>query len=385
MNMESETPPFQKNFGDHPSRKNLSHQGKILVVDDNLDNLNLLEEILDLHGYEVSAFPHGIPALESAKTNPPDLILLDIMMPDYDGFQICKMIQSESNLTGIPVIFLSALGDMDSKIRAFSEGGVDYVTKPFQAEEILARVKTHLSLRILRKKLETQNQHLESIVQEKMREVLESQMATLAAISSLVEFRDEQTGRHIDRTRIYCSMLARELQTKEKYRNQISDGYIENLYYAAPLHDIGKVGIPDEILLKPGKHTPEEFSIMQSHVEIGTRALRKVLELYPKNDFIHMGIDITRSHHERWDGSGYPDGLKGDAIPLSARIMALADAYDALRSKRPYKTECTHAESRDCIVVDSGLHFDPDVVSAFLAKEKEFEDISNRLKPGSDC
>jgi len=301
------------------------------------------------------------------------------MMPEMDGFQVCRRLKAEEKLRAIPVIFISALDDTESKLKAFSQGGVDYVTKPFQEAEVLARVRTHLELRRLQRELEIHNLHLEELVREKVQEISDSQLATLVAVSKLAECRDDETGHHIERTRIFCRMLVEQMKKNSRYGESITDAFIENIYHAAPLHDIGKVGIPDAILLKPGKLTPEEFEIMKTHTTIGADTLQAVRTRYPKNAFINMGIALTRSHHEKWDGSGYPDGLAGEDIPLSARIMALADVYDALRSKRPYKEAFSQEKARAIIEEGAGRHFDPVVVEAFLTLEAEFNEIRERL------
>ncbi|MDZ7698117.1 MAG: two-component system response regulator [Deltaproteobacteria bacterium] len=355
----------------------------IMVVDDIPANLKLLSEMLQGQGRRVAQFPSGSMALKAAAKNPPDLILLDIMMPGMDGFEVCRRLKADENLKDIPVLFISALDGTEDKIKAFSAGGLDYVSKPFQEAEVLARVKTHLELGRVRRELEKHNFQLEDLVREKVKEIAASQMATIVAISKLAEYRDDETGRHIERTRKSCRMLAQQLRENDRYAESITDVFIENIYYAAPLHDIGKIGIADNILLKPGKLTPEEFEIMKTHAIIGATALQAVQRRYPDNAFINMGIALTRSHHEKWDGSGYPDGLVGEDIPLSGRIMALADVYDALRSKRPYKEAFTHEKARGIIKEGAGSHFDPAVVEAFLAVETEFAEIRERMKDGA--
>lgn len=351
-----------------------------MIVDDTPANLGLLEEILAKEGYEVVAFPGGEMALQAVAKVQPQLILLDIMMPKMNGFEVCQALKSKESQRDIPVIFISALDATKNKLQAFTQGGVDYVTKPFQTEEVLARVKTHVKIYQMQVTLERFNNELEQLVEEKVRDILDSQQATLIAISNLAEFRDEATGRHIERTRSFCRLLAEKMRENPGFQDIIDDEFIDAIYYAAPLHDIGKVGIPDHILLKPGKLSQEEFEIMKTHVPIGVSTLKKVQERYPKNMFIQKGIEFVLSHHERWDGSGYPEGLQGEAIPLSGRIMALADVYDALRSRRSYKEPYSHGESCTIIQNSSGSHFDPAVVDAFIACEKIFEQTYNRLK-----
>ena len=348
---------------------------RIMVVDDIPANLELLEELLTKKGYHVSSFIKGEMALLSAEQYPPDLILLDITMPQMDGFEVCRRIKSDLKLCDIPVIFISALDDTANKVKALNHGGVDYVTKPFQEEEVFARVETHLKLRRVQKELERYNHNLEELVQEKVQEISDSQMATLVSLSNLAEFRDETTGSHIERTREFCRMLATQLGVNSPYAASITPTFIQDIYCAAPLHDIGKVGIPDNILLKSSKLLPEEFEVMKNHVILGALTLQKVLEQYSKNSFVKMGILLTKHHHEKWNGKGYPEGLSGETIPLPARIMALADVYDALRSRRPYKDGFTHEEAVRIICEESEQSFDPVVVDAFLALSKDFDEV----------
>lgn len=352
-----------------------------MVIDDTPANLGLLEDMLVSNGFDVAAFPRGAMALAAAAQEPPDLILLDIMMPEMDGYEVCRRLKADASTQSIPVIFISALDATESKLRAFTDGGVDYVTKPLQQEEVLARVRTHLKLREMQRELERHNHDLENLVAEKMKEISDSQLSTLVAISNLAEYRDKETGRHIERTSNYCRLLAEQLRQNGPYAAQITDVFVHNITYAAPLHDIGKMGIPDQILNKPGKLTPEEFEIMKTHVNIGIDTLSRVLAKYPQNHFIRMGLDIAGTHHEKWDGTGYPNGLAGEKIPLSGRIMALADVYDALRSKRVYKEGFAHTQACEIITQGKGTQFDPAVVDAFIAVQKQFDELSEKLKP----
>ncbi len=346
----------------------------IMLVDDMPANLTLLREMLQLKGYRILAFPRGAMALRAALENPPDLILLDINMPEMDGFEFCRRLKAEKSLKEIPVVFISGRDDVADKVKAFAVGGVDYVTKPFQVDEVNARVVTHLRLRWMQHELEKHNVRLEELVREKVRDISDSQLATILAVSKLAEYRDDDTGKHIERTRSYCKMLAEQLGACPPYAEEVSDDFIHNIYHAAPLHDIGKVGISDSILLKPGKLTAEEFEIIKTHTVIGADTLQAVHERYPRNAFIVMGIALTRSHHEKWDGSGYPDGLTGADIPLCARIMAIVDVYDALRSERPYKAPLSHEKSLEIIAEGAGRHFDPFVYEAFMKLEGSLRD-----------
>ncbi len=352
----------------------------VMLVDDTPANLKVLSTMLRERGYRVVEFPNGPAALRALSRNQPDLILLDIMMPEMDGFEVCRQIKADRMLKNIPVIFISALGEEEHKLRAFSGGGVDYVTKPFHEEETLARVQTHLRLRSMQKELETHNLHLEDLVREKVKEISASQVATIQAVSGLAECRDDVTGRHIERTSKFCKMLAGQLMEQSTRSMGIRETFADDIYHAAPLHDIGKVGISDAILLKPGKLSAEEFETIKKHTLIGAMTLEKVRSKYPQNAFINMGIALTRSHHERWDGGGYPDGLAGEEIPISARIMALADVYDALRSERPYKGRLSHRESVAFIRKENGKHFDPSITEAFISSHGDFEETSELLR-----
>lgn len=351
----------------------------IMVVDDVPANLQLLQQMLKAKKYRVVTFPSGQLALSAAARTPPDLILLDINMPGMSGFEVCEQLKADEKLKEIPVIFISALTETTDKVRAFALGGLDYVTKPFQFEEVHARVKTHLRMRSMQLELEKHNFHLEKLVEEQVKEISESQMATIGALARLAESRDDDTGKHINRTQTFCKMLAERLLVDGKYVDEIDQSFIDNIYHAAVLHDIGKVAIPDKILLKPARLTPEEFEIMKTHAALGAETLRTVYLQYPKNAFLSIGILLTLSHHEKWDGSGYPDGLAGEDIPLSARIMAVGDVYDALRSKRPYKEPFSHEKSCSIIMEGTGKHFDPTIIAAFSAIEADFNETFTAL------
>lgn len=360
-----------------------NRQTTVMLVDDTPANLEVLREMLQQQGYRILLFPSGKTALRALERNLPDLILLDILMPEMDGFEVCHRIKADQRFRDIPVIFISALDDTANKIRAFNEGGVDYITKPFQEQETLARVDIHIRLKRMQQELKDHTVRLEELVKEKVQEISSSQMATIHAMSKLAEYRDDHTGQHIERTRELCRMLAVELRRNPDYSSMIDDTFIDNIYHASPLHDIGKVGVPDGILLKPGKLTPEEFEVIKEHAAIGAATLDCVRDKYPKNEFIKMGIDLARYHHERWDGTGYPEGLAGEDIPLSARIMALVDVYDALRSERPYKKPFPHDESCRIIKEGRGSHFDPAVVDAFFKVESRFDSVCEENGLGS--
>jgi putative two-component system response regulator len=358
--------------------------GDILVVDDMPANLEILTTMLKECGHRVRPAPGGRVALEAARRQPPDLILLDINMPEMDGYQVCASLKADPNLAPVPVIFISANNEVFDKVTAFSLGGVDYVTKPFQFEEVEARVETHLELRRLQVEMEKMNRSLQDQVRAQVKEISDSQIATIVALAKISEYRDEDTGNHILRVQRYCRALAQRLAKDGVFGGLVDEAFIETIFHASALHDIGKVGISDSILLKPGKHTPEEWEIMKTHAAIGAETLSTVLKTYPNSAFLKMGKEIAQSHHERWDGSGYPEGLAGEAIPLSARILVIADQYDALRNKRPYKPAFDAAKTYSILTEGDGRsdpkHLDPRVLAAFKGMAGEFEAIFEELK-----
>lgn len=357
----------------------------ILIIDDVPDNLKQLSEMLERGGYRVMPAQSGAMALRAAETTPPDLILLDIRMPEMDGYETCLRFKAREALRDIPVIFISALGDTDDKIRAFDAGGVDYITKPFQFAEVQARVKTHLSLLRANRSLLRQNEILESKVLERTRELAQTQEVTIQSLATLAETRDNETGGHILRTQRYVKLLAEHLSRKPGFADVLGKEFIDLLFKSAPLHDIGKVGVPDSILLKPGPLTAQEFSVMQQHTIYGRDALTKAinqLHIDSNNSFLNLAIQIAYSHHERWDGTGYPEGLAGEAIPLSGRLMALADVYDALISKRVYKPPFPHSKAVSLIRQEVGRHFDPDLCEVFFGIEHECRAIALQF---ADC
>ncbi len=338
----------------------------VLIVDDTPANLTLLTNMLSTRGCRVRPVPSGKLALRVIENEAPDIILLDITMPEMNGYEVARKLKADQRFSDIPIIFISALSETMDKVEAFTSGGVDYVTKPFQFEEAEARVRTHLKLR-------RYQIYLEELVQEKVQEIWDLQLATIFALSKLSESRDKDTGRHLDRVQVFCRILAESLSRVSPYKTEINAEFIRNIINASPLHDIGKVAIPDDILLKPGKLNREEFERMKAHTTIGAQTLGDVKALYPKNTFINMGILIARSHHERWDGNGYPDGLAGEKIPLPARIMTIADVYDAIRSKRCYKEPMTREQSRQIILNESSGQFDPGMLKVFADVETEMD------------
>ncbi len=354
--------------------------GSVLIVDDDPQNLRLLAGVLARGGLEPRPVTSGRLAIEAAVIDPPDLVLLDVRMPEMSGVDVCRWFKQDERLRSIPIIFISGLAGTDDKVEAFRVGAVDYVSKPFQEEEVLARIKTHLHLRRLQVELVSHNQELEQRISEQVKAVTASQLATIFSLAKLAEARDDDTGQHIERVQTFSKVLAVEMREMRLHTAQLTAAFIDNLYQTASLHDIGKVGTPDAILLKPGKLTGDEFAKMKEHCALGANTLGTVLKRHPDNQFLRMGVDVARSHHEKWDGGGYPDELKGPTIPLAARIVALTDFYDALTSKRCYRPAFSHEDTCRMIQEGNGTHFDPEVVTAFGTLEGQFLRIRQEMQ-----
>lgn len=357
----------------------MDRQKTIMIVDDTEMNIAILVEALQ-DDYELIVAINGLDAIELLEEQKPDLILLDIMMPEMDGYEVLKKLKKNQDLEHIPVILLSAITDSDSKNKGFSLGAVDYVTKPFEIVEVKARVMTQLRLEEARLLLESQNIVLEEKVKERTKLIERTNFATIYCLAALAETRDPETGEHIKRTQKYIKELALELSSKEEYKDILTDEYIELLYKSAPLHDIGKVGVKDSILLKPGKLTEEEFEEMKKHTIYGGESLMVGIKELGEESFLTLAKEIALTHHEKWDGCGYPRGLSKHEIPISGRLMALSDVYDALISKRVYKGAFTHDEAKNIILEGRGTHFDPDVVDAFIKREAKFIEIMEAFR-----
>jgi len=355
----------------------------VLVVDDTPDNLSLMNGLLREH-YKVKIANSGENALRIAAEVPqPQLILLDIMMPLMDGYEVCERLKRDPRTMHIPVIFLTAKDQVEAEEKGLALGAVDYITKPVSPPIVLARVKTHLALQAVDNFLRDQNEFLETEVARRTREVAAIQDVTILAMASMAETRDTETGNHIRRTQFYVKALAERLRKHSRFAWYLTDANINILFKSAPLHDIGKVGIPDRILLKPGRLEPEEFEIMKTHTTLGHDAIAHAeAALGTSVEFLSCAKSIALSHQEKWDGSGYPQGLAGDAIPIAARLMALADVYDALISRRVYKEAMVHEKAMQIIVEGRGSHFDPDIVDAFVAIHEEFRAIAERFSDG---
>lgn len=351
----------------------------ILVVDDTTDNLTLMSGLLK-GAYKVQLATSGEKALKLLESDPlPDLILLDIMMPGLSGYEVCQRLKADRRLRHIPVIFLTAMTATEDEKRGLEMGAADFITKPVNPPIVLARVATQLQVKAAADFLKDQNAYLESEVQRRGRELSAIQDVTILSMASLAETRDNDTGNHIRRTQHYVKRLAEQLKGHPRFSAFLTDHTIDLLYKSAPLHDIGKVGIPDRILLKPGRFTPEEFEIMKRHTTLGYEAIQHAeQQLGMDVEFLRHAKEIALSHQEKWDGSGYPQGLAGDAIPISARLMAVADVYDALISRRVYKEGMPHEQAVQIIRESRGSHFDPDVVDGFLVCADDFRAIAMR-------
>ena len=379
----------------------------ILVVDDNPENLAVLGGTLQPH-YRVTVANSGPRALLIAGREPaPDLILLDVMMPGMDGYTVLAQLRENPATSGIPVIFVTAMDSDEDEEHGLELGAVDYITKPIRPPIVLARLRAHLELKRARDWLADQNAWLESEVARRLRDNTLMQDVSIRALANLAEVRDMETGNHIKRTQAYVEVLAQHLSGHPSYADYLTPTMARLVAKAAPLHDIGKVGIPDQILLKPARLTPDEFAVMkrhsviggdaieaalraeiddddfrvlQRHCSLGGKALESAMDQidHPPLAFLAVAREIALWHHEKWDGSGYPDGLAGDAIPIPARIMAVADVFDALASRRIYKDAMSFEEAVELIREGSGQHFDPGVVQAFMDNLDSMRDVLMR-------
>ena len=379
---------------------------RLLLVDDAAENLRILGESLR-DTYTIMFARNGQDALRLANGNPqPDLILLDVVMPGMDGYEVCRRLKKVNRTKNIPIIFVSAQNEEANEALALSLGVEDYIKKPFQISIVRNRVDNQLKFKDFRdelqqmvevrtrdlaertEQLQQSNKELENrqaMLQKangtlllREAELETTQMATIHAMANLAEWRDPETGAHIKRTQRYVRALAEALAQKPEYADILTAEEIDRMEDSAPLHDVGKVAIPDAILQKPGKLTPEEFDEMKTHTTQGYRLLSLAEDELGGQSFLHTANEIAHSHHERWDGKGYPLGLKEKEIPLSARIMSVADVYDALRSRRVYKPAMPHGKAASIIFEGRGTQFDPDVVDVFMSIQDQLEEIAER-------
>lgn len=345
----------------------------VLVVDDNAVNMQVVLRILQQEGYKVYPTISGAAALTFLRKKTPDLILLDVQMPDMDGYQVMEELKADSAWAKIPVIFLTSAENRESEENALSLGAVDYITKPVVAGVLTRRVRLHLAL-------ESYSKSLEALVDQKTRQLVKTQDAILDILANVTAFRDNETGAHILRTTEYVRLIVEALQAADRPGYQMTPLYADNIIKAAKLHDIGKVAIADSILLKPDRLTPPEFERIKAHVTIGAMMLNNAIQgLGGESAFLSTARELVYTHHECWDGNGYPQGLKGEAIPLSGRIMAIADVYDALISNRPYKNAFTHENAMFIINGGSGSHFDRVIIETCRDVFPRFFEISQTI------
>ncbi|MEG3640884.1 response regulator [Magnetococcus sp. PR-3] len=350
----------------------LGQRARVLLVDDVKENLQILMETLSSE-YAITVARDGMRALELASSDPqPDVILLDVMMPGMDGYEVCAKLKDQAHTRDIPVIFITAMDGEEDQFRGLNLGAVDYIVKPFSPPLVTVRVRNQVELKRHR-------DMLDNLVTERTRQLADTQQRSINSLATLAETRDPETGGHIRRTQRYMEILAQRLWEHRDYQFQFGAYTPELMAKASPLHDVGKVGVSDDILLKADMLNDQEFTQMRQHCMHGWRSLRSGQERYEDNPLLWLGAEIARYHHEWWDGNGYPEGLSGTDIPLSGRLMALADVYDALISKRVYKPPMAHQEAVRIICEGRGTQFDPVVVDAFVALEAQFREIALSL------
>jgi putative two-component system response regulator len=362
-------------------------RGKILIVDDNPTNLDILGRLLR-KDFELETAANGEQCLAKIGDFRPQLVLLDIMMPGIDGYETCRRIKSSVIGSLVQVILVSGKGSPAERVQGYEAQADDYIVKPFDHEELRSKVRVQFrlseaqrQLTLARDQLEIYAGELEQLVAHRTKQVMATQDMAVFALAQMADSRDPETGEHLQRMRRYAQMLAEELACGGPYSAIVDQRFLEDLHRASPLHDIGKVAVPDSILQKPGRLTPEEFTAMKQHVTVGGKTLEMARDRVGAGTFMDMAAEIARYHHEKFNGSGYCAGLRGQEIPLSARIVALADVYDALTSRRVYKPAYDPDTAREMILQDSGTHFDPVIVSAFLARFEDFRDV---LLPATD-
>jgi putative two-component system response regulator len=352
----------------------------VLVIDDSPEILGIINALLK-DDYRLKAANGGEKGLRLANSEPkPDIILLDIMMPDLSGHEVCRRLKADRATRDIPVIFLTAMNNEADEEAGFELGAVDYIAKPISGPILRARVKTQLGAKLAADFIKDKNVFLVGEVSKRAKELEFIQDVTILSLASLAETRDNETGNHLRRTQHYVRALALQLQRQPHFSHILTRTNIELIFKSAPLHDIGKVGIPDSILLKPGRLTAEEFAVMKTHAALGKEAIEHAEQQMGRSaPFLHFAKEIAGSHQEKWDGSGYPEGLAGERIPVSARLMAVADVYDALVSRRVYKPSMSHEAACAIILEGQATHFDPEIVDAFLAIQAQFREIAMRF------
>ena len=347
----------------------------IVLVDDSPLVHKIVKRVLEKK-YEVKSCFTGREAIEQMEVLAPSLILLDVEMPDMDGFEAIKLLRGMPSLANVPIIFLTAKNDVAFEVEALGLGAVDYINKPFADELLQKRVEIHLAHAVQQRTLTHYNENLENMIQEKTKIIKELQYAIIYTLVDLVEMRDNSTGGHIQRTQAYYKLILDYLETHKIYQHELHRIEKHLLLEAAQLHDIGKVAIPDAILCKPARLTPEEFEVMKTHTTIGYKAIMNAMKLTTEKDFLSFAAPVALYHHEKWNGNGYPSGLAGEEIPIAARIMSIVDVYDALVSERHYKKKMTHEQAMEILANGRGTDFDPVLIDAVFAMSSEFEEIS---------
>lgn len=345
-----------------------AYRYSIMIIDDNVTNLTVAKQAL-ANDYRVYPVISGEKALALLEKVHPDLILLDIQMPGLNGFDVLNIVKANDKMQDIPIIFLTSMDSQGNELEGLQLGAVDFITKPFSPPLLLQRIKIHIDLY-------NHTHHLERLVEEKTKVIKELQSAILHTITDLIERRDDSTGNHVARTQLFVKAMLETVVNEEFYQKEIKDIDINMAIEVTQLHDVGKIGIPDHILLKPGKLSDEEYEIMKQHVSIGEDAIRNAMNLTSEKKFLEYSEMVVTYHHEKWDGTGYPRGIKGSDIPLLGRIMAIADVYDALTSARVYKEPLSHDKAVEIIKDGAGVHFDPQLITIFLKIEPVFKEIS---------
>ena len=345
----------------------------VLIVDDVTSNLVILTEMIKNAGYIARPVKSVKQAMKAMEVVLPQLILLDISMPDMDGYEFCELLKQDVKTRNIPIIFISAMNAKEDKIKGFKVGAVDFISKPFEVEEVTMRINNHLKIYNMQQELEMYNKRLYKMVNEQIKKITEEEKNFIYALAMLSESKENPSGAHIRNVGRNCKLLAQSLQFSPKFEKEITNSFISTIEIAAPLHDIGKISISDTILLKPGMLTEEEMNIVKKHTETGAKTLTELYNMNEHNEFLEMAIDIAHYHHEKWNGKGYPEGISGKDIPLAARIMAVVDVYDALTSERCYKTAYSHEKSMEIINEEAGKSFDPDIIEVFNKIQKQLK------------
>lgn len=352
-------------------RKKKEHT-TVLIVDDIETNVKILAKMIQKMGYEAMTATSAVEAISKIEKKLPQIILLDIIMPEVDGYQLCEKIKSNVLTREIPVIFISAMEDMADQKKAFEAGAVDYLHKPYEYGEVAMRVNTHLKMYQMQKQVENNNKRLHLIVQEQSKKIENEQKRLLKAFSKFVEYHQHiGTGKHLEYVAYNSRLLAQALNFTERYENRISTAFVDAIEIGAAIHDIGKITVPKEITKKPGRLTPKEMEIMKTHTTIGFELLQSIYSDIEDSLFIETALDVVHYHHERWDGKGYPMGLSGEDIPLAARVMSIVDAYDSMMGQRCYKASLSREEALEVMHSDHGAHFDPYILEVFFKIERQ--------------